>query len=483
MEEKTASLISGDSWTGADVLAATDGRLVCGEPSRLFSAVGIDSRKFEPSSLFIAIVGKTHDGHGFCGQVVEAGGRGLLVADRSVERLPIDAWRRRSVFCAAVADTTRALGDLASWHRNRQSVKVAAITGSCGKTTTRDMTASVLRRRYRTLSSKKNFNNEIGLPLTLLDLAPRHEWAVAELGMNHLGEIARLGEICRPDIGVITNVGAAHLEGLGTVDNVAAAKAELLPAIGKGGTAVLNADDPRVRSMARQAKGRVLFFGESGDADIRSRNVRPSGLGTAFELVFPEGDLPVFLRGPGLFMVSNALAAAAVGYVAGLSPEEIRVGIETFEPVPGRMNLLETMSGFFVIDDTYNANPVSMTAAISTLASVKGEGRGMVVLGDMFELGTRSEEFHHALGVVAAQSGAGRVYATGTFAEEVAAGALEAYMNPEDVVAGSQADILADLKKHIAPGDWVLVKGSRAAEMEKIVRGLVAWAGGKKKKA
>ena len=483
MEEKTASPKSNDSWTGADVIAATDGRLVCGEPSRQFSAVGIDSRMFEPSACYVAIVGKTHDGHEFCRQVVDAGGRGLLVAEESVERFPIDTWRRRAVFCAAVADTTRALGDLASWHRDRQSVQVVAITGSCGKTTTRDMTTSVLRQRYRTLSSKKNFNNEIGLPLTLLDLDPQHEWAVAELGMNHLGEIARLGDICSPDIGVITNVGAAHLEGLGTVDNVAAAKAELLAGIRKGGTAVLNADDHRVRAMAPHAAGRVLFFGGSDEADIRSRNVSPSGLGTAFELVLPGGEIPVFLRGPGLFMVSNALAAAAVGHAAGFSLEEIKAGLEAFEPVPGRMNLVETMSGFHIIDDTYNANPVSMTAAISTLASVKGEGRGMVVLGDMFELGPRSKEFHHALGVVAAQSGAVRVYATGTFAGEVVAGALDAQMDPEDVIASSQADILVDLKKRIAPGDWVLVKGSRAAEMEKIVSGLVAWAGGEKRKA
>ena len=475
--EETDSRKCGDFWDGADILAATDGRLVCGDPSRRFSAVGIDSRMFEPSAFFVAIVGKTHDGHDFCRQVVDAGGRGLLVEDRSPDRLPIDAWRRRSVFCVAVADTTRALGDLAAWHRDRRSAQVAAVTGSCGKTTTREMTASILRQRYRTLSPKKNFNNEIGLPLTLLELETRHEWAVAELGMNHLGEIARLGEICRPDIGVITNVGAAHLEGLGTVDNVAVAKAELLAGIRKGGTAVLNADDSRVRSMAPQATGRVLLFGESDDADIRSRNVEPLGFGTAFELVLPEGDIPVVLRGPGLFMVSNALAAAAVGHVAGLSPEEIKAGLEGFDAAPGRMNMVETMAGFHVIDDTYNANPVSMTAAISALASVKGEGRGLVVLGDMFELGARSKEFHHALGVVAAQSGAVRVYATGTFAGEVAAGALDAYMKPEDVMAGSRADILADLKKRIAPGDWVLVKGSRASEMEKIVSGLLAWAG------
>jgi len=470
-------------WTGADVLAATGGRLVCGELSCRFTGIGIDSRSVDPGDLFAAIVGKTHDGHEFCAQVVDQGGRGVLVNADAAESLPVDEWRHRSVFCVAVSDTTRALGDLAAWHRNRLPARVAAITGSCGKTTTREMTASVLRQRYRTLSSQKNFNNEIGLPLTLLSLEAEHEWVVAELGMNRPGEIARLGEISRPDIGVITNVGAAHLEGLGTVDNVADAKGELLPAIDPGGIALLNADDARVRGLADRSAGRVLLFGMSDEADIRGRRAVAAGTGTAFELVLPEGRVPVSLRVPGLFMVSNALAAAAVGHVAGLSPDEIKAGLEAFEAAGGRMNLVETVSGVHVLDDTYNANPVSMAGAISTLSAVKGEGRALAVLGDMHELGDRSEEFHHALGVVAAQAGIVRLYATGKYADAVAAGAAEAYMKTEDVMVGSREDILADLKKRTGPGDWVLVKGSRAAEMERIVSGLVSWAGGEKKKA
>lgn len=479
MEEKTFQKGSG-MWTGADVLAATGGRLVCGELSCRFSGIGIDSRNLHAGGLFVAIVGKTHDGHGFCPQVVNEGAVGVLVNADAVESLPLDHWNRRSVFCAAVPDTTRALGDLAAWHRNRMPARVVAVTGSCGKTTTREMTASVLRQRHRTLSSQKNFNNEIGLPLTLLALEAGHEWVVAELGMNHPGEIARLGEISRPDIGVITNVGAAHLEGLGTVDNVAAAKGELLPAIDEKGVAVLNADDARVRGLAERAAGRVIFYGQSTDADIQGCGIRLAGVGTAFELVLPAGRVSVSLRVPGFFMVSNALAAAAAGHVAGLSPDEIRAGLEAFEPASGRMNLVETASGVHILDDSYNANPVSMTEAISTLAEVKGEGRGIAVLGEMHELGERSEEFHHALGVVAAQAGIVRLYATGRYADTVATGALEAYMKTEDVMTGSREEILADLQKRIVPGDWVLVKGSRAAGMEKIVSGLVAWAGGRK---
>jgi UDP-N-acetylmuramoyl-tripeptide--D-alanyl-D-alanine ligase len=480
--ETAASHNSIDTWSGADIVTATGGRVVCGEPSSRFSGVGIDSRLLGDDALYVAIVGKIHDGHGFCREVVDAGGTGVLVNENTLGGLPMAEWRERSILCVAVPDTTRALGDMAAFHRRRQPARIVAITGSCGKTSTRNMTAQVLGRQFRTLASRKNFNNEIGLPLTLLAMESSHQWGVAELGMNNPGEIDRLGEICRPDIGVITNVGAAHLEGLGTVENVAAAKAELLPAVKPDGTTILNADDFRVRAMAEEAVGTVLFFGESDDAAVRAENISPSGSGTAFDLILPTGRIPVFLRVPGRFMVANALAAAAVGHVAGLSPEEIRAGLEAFEAVAGRMRIVETVSGVHIIDDTYNANPVSMDAAISTLAAVKGEERGIVVLGDMFELGERAPEFHRALGVVAAQSGASAVCATGGFAEEVAGGALEAYMEAENVVTGSRGDILEDLKQRLRPGDWVLMKGSRAAEMEKLVAELAAWAGGEKKK-
>lgn len=470
-----------DTWSGEDILAATGGRMVCGDPAGRFFGVGIDSRTIGAKDLYMAIVGSTHDGHGFCGQVVAAGGRGLVVNEAGVEGLPVDAWRGASVFCVAVSDTTRALGDMAAYHRRRQPARVVAITGSCGKTTTRNMTARVLERRFETLASRKNFNNEIGLPLTLLSLESSHQWCVAEMGMNHPGEITRLAEIAGPDMGVVTNVGAAHLEGVGSIDNVAAAKGELIPAIKTGGTTILNADDARVRDLARLWGGEVLFFGASDDAGVRAEGVTPSGTGTTFQLILPSGRIEVTLRVPGTFMVSNALAAAAVGHGAGLSPEEIRDGLEAFEAVAGRMRIVETDSGIYIMDDTYNANPVSMDAAISTLATVRGEARGFVVVGEMFELGERAFEFHHALGVVAAQSGAAAVFAAGTHKEAVAAGAREIYTEAENVVVGSRGDILGELQKRLRPGDWVLVKGSRAAEMEKLVAGLTAWAGGEKR--
>ena len=480
--EKTTHKTGSIPWTGADILAATGGRHVCGDLLSRFSTIGIDSRSLSDAAFFVAIVGKTHDGHGFCRSVVDSGVQGVLINLNAAAGLPVDQWRKQSVLCIAVADTTRALGDMAAYHRTRNPAMVAAVTGSCGKTTTREMAASVLGLRYHTLSSRKNFNNEIGLPLTLLELEAGHDWVVAELGMNRTGEIARLGEICRPDIGVITNIGPAHLEGLGSVENVMAAKGELLPFIKSEGTAVLNADDLRGRLLAEMTPGRSLLFGEAEDAEVRGRRVRSSGVGTVFELVLPTGEIPVSLSVPGRFMVSNALAAAAVGYLADLAPDRIKAGLESFRSVSGRMSLVETVSGIHILDDTYNANPASMAVAIETLTAVRGNSRGIVVLGDMFELGRCAEEFHRALGEMAVGSGADRVYATGTFAEAVAAGAGEKRTGTQSVVSGSREEILVDLKNRLAPGDWVLVKGSRAAGMERIVSDLVAWAGGSKEK-
>ena len=444
------------SWTGADILSATGGRHLCGDLSNRFSAVGIDSRSLPHAAFFVAIVGKTHDGHAFCRSVVDSGVQGVLINLNAAANLPVGQWQKRSVLCIAVDDTTRALGDLAAFHRTRNPAMVAAVTGSCGKTTTREMTAMVLGQRFHTLSSRKNFNNEIGLPLTLLALEAGHDWVVVELGMNRAGEIARLGEICRPDIGVITNIGPAHLDGLGSIENVMAAKGELLPFIKPEGAAVLNADDPRGRLLAEKAPGRCLMFGETEDADILGRRVHSSGVGTDFEVVFPTGEVSVSLSVPGRFMVSNALAAAAVGHLAGLAPDRIKAGLERFRPVSGRMSLVETVSGIHILDDTYNANPASMAAAIETLTALRGNGRGVVVSGDMFELGSRAEKFHNELGERAAASGADRIYVTGMFAEAVAAGARQKRTGTQRIVSGSREEIVADLKNRLSPatGCW-----------------------------
>jgi UDP-N-acetylmuramoyl-tripeptide--D-alanyl-D-alanine ligase len=352
---------------------------------------------------------------------------------------------------------------------------VVAITGSNGKTTTREMTTCVLAQQFHVLSPYGNYNNEIGLPLTLLHLNDSHEWAVLELGMNHPGEIAYLTKICAPDIGIITNIGPAHLEGLDSIDAVTLAKGELLEHMAQDATAVLNADDPRLMRIAGNATQRVILYGTSHRADLRLLSLATSGLETSFMMALRGERLSVNLNIPGDFMVPNALAAAAVGDLAGLSPERIKRGLEAFRPVSGRMNILDTAKGIHIIDDTYNANPASMEAAIRTLNRLRGSGRAILVLGDMLELGRHADSMHQKIGALAAEIQATKLYATGDFSESISEGAIRSSMDIEDIFVGEKEDIFEDLKQKLVPGDWVLVKGSRSMGMEKIVRQLRDW--------
>ena len=464
-------------WTINEILEATGGELLCGDETQRFEKVCIDSRSIDPNDLFVAIVGEVHDGHAFISDVVEQGARGLMVNSQKARDLPVSAWQTQNIAWVAVSDTTRALGDLAAFHRARTDAAIIAITGSNGKTTTRQMTAAVVARKFNTLSTIGNYNNQIGVPLTLLRLAPEHRWAVVELGTNSPGEIARLAQICAPDIGVITNVGPAHLEGLSSLDGVMREKGQLLDHLKPEGKAVLNADDRRVSKIAARTKKDVLFFGLSDKATIRATAVNEKSSGISFNLNLPRESLTVNLKVAGHFMVVNALAAAAVGQMLGLPAAEIKAGLETFEPAWGRMNILQTASGIHVIDDTYNANPDSMKAAITTLTSLRANNRSVFVAGDMLELGAQTESLHRQVGVWAATANISKLLVTGEYAEAVAGGAKEAGMQNENIFTGSQENILAALKDTLKPGDWVLVKGSRGAHMDTIVEGLKAWAG------
>jgi len=297
-----------------------------------------------------------------------------------------------------------------------------------------------------------------------------------ELGMNRPGEIERLAEICLPDVGLITNIGPAHLEGLGSMEAVMAAKGELLGKIKAGGMAILNADDPRLLKLADITPINVLFFGMSKDAAIRAESVEEKGEGLSFGLVLPDETISVHLKTPAMFMISNALAAAAAGYLLGLTAVEIKNGIEAFKPVQGRMNIHKTGKGIHIIDDTYNANPGSMQAAIITLTSLKGKNKGFLIAGDMLELGEYSAPMHREIGVIAARANIAGLYVTGKFAEDVAAGALAEDMNPDDIFKGTREEIIEAVTDRLEAGDWVLVKGSRGMAMEKVVQGLLEWA-------
>ena len=466
-----------DPWTGQDLLDATGGQRVCGNPGLGFSGIGIDSRTLSAQQVFVAIQGEIHDGHRFAPQVVAAGGRGLIVARDRLDALPTDAWCRTGVFCLAVDDTTAALGRLARFHRDRHPARVVAITGSNGKTTTRALTAAVLARRYPVVSTRGNFNNAVGLPLSLFELTPAHRWAVFEIGMNRPGEIDRLAWICRPDLGVITNIGPAHLEGLGSLEAVRDAKGELLDRLGPGGLAVLNADDPRVMQLATRASTAKppLLFGTSAKAPVRAEKVTTETGCLRFDLVLAEQRTSVRLPMAAPFMVTNALAAAAVGWHAGLKIEEIGAALESFQPVPGRLVRLEAGRGVALIDDTYNANPASVAAALGALTAQRlKQGRAALVLGDMRELGPAAGAFHRQVGEQVAAAGIDRLWITGEMAAEVAAGARKAGMAPDRIRVAGKNEIVTDLDEWLAPGDLVLVKGSRAMAMETVVAALKA---------
>ncbi|MGD9056444.1 MAG: UDP-N-acetylmuramoyl-tripeptide--D-alanyl-D-alanine ligase [Desulfobacterales bacterium] len=464
------------AWTLADILKATGGELLSGDPMQGFENIGIDSRDIRAQDVFVAIAGDVHDGHTFVKDVVEQGVSGLIVSREKSADLPIAAWQTRQIACVAVADTTRALGDLAAFHRSRTDVPLTAITGSNGKTTTRQMTAQVVAQKYNTLATIGNYNNQIGVPLTLLRLSGEYEQAVVEVGTNSPGEIARLAQICAPNIGVVTNVGPAHLEGLGSLDGVMREKEQLIEYLKAGGKAVLNADDRRVHQMASRTERQVLLFGLSKNAGIRATAVNERTGGTSFTLHLPDEQLAVTLSVPGQFMVLNALAAAAVGHLLELSAKEIKAGLESFEPVWGRMDIFQTANGIHIIDDTYNANPESMKAAITTLRTLRRNNRSLFVAGDMLELGDQSEALHKQVGAWAAAANIEKLLVTGEFASAVAAGAMNAKMKPADIFIGTQDEIIDTLKQSLKSGDWVLIKGSRGARMETVVKEIKDWA-------
>jgi UDP-N-acetylmuramoyl-tripeptide--D-alanyl-D-alanine ligase len=462
-------------WTVDDILEATGGELVAGDRDRRFDSISIDSRTIMAREAFVAIQGDVHDGHRFIGDVLNRGIGGIIVARKRIDDFQALMRTHSDAVCVTVEDTTRALGELGAFHRRRSPAAVVAITGSNGKTSTRRMTAAVASRRFTVLEPAKNLNNQIGVPLTLFRLEPRHQWAILELGTNRPGEIARLSEICTPDIGVITNIGPAHLEGLGSLEGVLQEKGALLAGLAPGGRAVLNADDPRLRPFAGASGAEALRFGLSADAAVRADRIRETDQGILFELALPGRRAQVQLHAFGRFMVHNALAAAAVGYALGLDITDIGQGLEAFTPVPGRMRVIALAGGIHLIDDTYNANPASMEGAIAALNHLRRGARSLLVLGDMRELGRNADAWHRQVGQLAARSGAAKLLICGDHAADVAAGARQGGMAAADIVIGPRAAVQTALLLELKAGDWVLVKGSRAMGLEAVVRAVQDW--------
>ncbi len=439
----------------------TGGEFIGRKTNCPLSGISTDSRNLEPGSLFIPLCGERFNGHDYIGQAVK-GGAVACLSEEVVAGLTVPVVR--------VNDTLKALGDIAATYRLQLKGPLVAITGSAGKTTTKEMLATILEQVAPGLKTAGNFNNLIGLPLTLLQLKEEHQWAVIEMGTSALGEIERLTEIAQPTIGVITNVGAAHLETLHGLDGVSRAKGELFAGL-QGGTAIINLDDPRVAQLPVANGVKKLTYGLSEQAQVRGANAVETSSGLEFDVQANDGVVRVKMKIRGAHNVSNALAAAAAALEMNIPLEKIASGLESFSAVGGRSDVMTLADGGLLIDDSYNSNPLSATAALETLRTLPGSGRRIAVLGDMLELGENSQALHEELGALAAQV-ADIVIAVGEFSADICGGGgmeTDRCVAVENAAAAGEA-----LLKHYRPGDRVLVKGSRGVHLEQVVETLKA---------
>jgi UDP-N-acetylmuramoyl-tripeptide--D-alanyl-D-alanine ligase len=453
-----------------DAVRWTQGTLVGGDETAALSGVSIDSRTIERGELFHAIAGPSHDGHDFIENALDRGAAALIV-ERG-RALPDTL----AVPVIAVEDTTRALGALAAGHRSEFHGPVVAITGSNGKTTTKEMCAAILAVSAPCHRTPGNLNNQYGLPLTLLGRSEADRALVVELGMNHSGEITQLVEIAKPTVGVITNVGTAHIEFLGSREEIAREKGDLVALLPADGTAVLNADDPLVLAQRNRTSARVISFGTAIDADVRGGDIEwIDGQGYRLELETPEGSGTVEVQGLGPTTFINALAAAAAALAAGASVADITKGLANYQGIKGRLERRELSGGIALVDDTYNANPQSMEAALRLLAELKGAHRAVAIVGDMGELGNTAEAAHREVGRLSASLGIDFLIALGARAQTIATGALDSGLDPAHVfVARDHTGASERACEILQERDTVLVKGSRSMRMERVVEAIAS---------
>lgn len=441
--------------------------------------ISLDSRSIRAGDLFIAIKGERYDGHDFVAAALARGAVGAIVHDR----FPVDPQvmkatpKKAAPFVLGARDPLFAYQQLATHHRSRFDIPVVAVTGSNGKTTTKEMVASVMAHRWKILKTEGNLNNRIGVPQTLFRLQARHQGAVIEMGVDNLGQTTRLCEIARPTIGVITNIGPDHLEFFGSMEHSAQAKAELLDQLPLNGTAVLNADDGYFDYLASRARCRVVSFGFSPKADVRALDVKPDGRdGTIFRLLLPGKvrHTIVHIHVQGAHNVANALAAAAVGAVLGLPGAVIAQGLARFRPAAMRSQVL-VCQGIKIINDCYNANPASMTAAVQLLADTEGAGKRIAVLGDMLELGPGGVQLHEEVGAAVARLHIDDLIACGPLGRHLAEGARRGGMDRAHITEVPDAAAAAAAVRGLArQGDIVLVKASRGMKLEQVVQALAS---------
>ncbi len=445
-----------------EIVNAVNGVLISGNPEAEFSNITTDSRKVTKGDFFIPLVGEKFDGHDYVITSLEQGAEGCLVHKDT------SAYEGKVVI--KVEDTLCALRKLSAYYREKFSIPFVGITGSVGKTSTKDMVSSVLKKKFNVLKTQGNFNNEIGVPLTVFNLESSHEAAVVEMGMSGFGEISRLTSIVKPDIAIITNIGLSHIEKLGSRQNILKAKMEIFEGLKSSGLVILNGDDNLLYGLKDLLKYRTVFYGMEDGLDYQAYNISSQGMhGTSFEIDIENSSYKVHVPVPGIHNIHNALAAIAAGIELNIPVRDIIEGIGEFSPGKMRLNITEH-SGIKIINDAYNASPQSMEAAINVLMDVADKNRTIAVLGDMLELGDISVKAHRGVGMFAVSKGVSYIVAVGEHSINTAEGALAAGASADRVFHfKNNSDAGKFLLEFVKTGDALVVKGSRGMKMEEIV--------------
>ena len=444
----------------SEIAGLAGAKLEQGDKTASVERISTDSRTIKKGELFVALRGENFDGHKFVEEVAKSGAAGAIVDLKWKGKVP------NSFATIRTDDTLLAYQNLAANYRKSLPIKVLAITGSNGKTSTKDFAASVLGRKFRVTKTQGNFNNQVGLPRTILEANSGHEVGVWELGMNHPGEIAALAKIAAPDAAIITNIGVAHIEFMGSREAIAKEKGALAEAVDPGGTVILNADDSFSKKIAERTRADVIFAG-TNDGTIRAIDIQQSADGSEFTIIEGAHRCRAQLPVPGIHMVQNALLAVAAGRAFGLSLEDAAAGLAGTPLTKARLQIKE-INGVQFLDDSYNANPDSMRAALQTLVELEADGKRIAVLGEMRELGNETQRGHNEVGEAAASFGIDHLIGIGEMGAVIARAAQKAGLASSDAV-GSTAEAAERLIEIVDPGDLVLIKGSRLARTEEVI--------------
>ena len=454
-----------------ECLRAIGGKNSSGVGDEFFRGVSIDSRTLKKGELFVCIQGDRFDGHNFIKEAQDKQAAAIVLSEES----EMGRVRGKTPVVIRVKNTLKALQELALFYRKKMPVKVIGITGTNGKSTTKEMTAAITEKKFKTIKTKGNLNNHIGLPLNIFDLSKTDEIAVMEMGMSAAGEIKRLAEIAKPEIGVVTNISEGHLVHLKTLKKVQAAKGELFDSLSEKETAIVNADDPLVLELAKSVRAKVITYGIYKGADIKAENICPMDReGFKLSVNFSGKNIPMCIPFLGECNIYNALAAIATSWSLGIAPDDIKQGLMAAKLLANRFEVSEHR-GVTIINDSYNANPRSMKEALKILAKYKCKGRRFFIVGEMLELGDLSKPAHKALGVDVAKYSIDYLVTVGDLSSHVAKSAVASGMNKKNTaIASGHECAVAFIKKHSRSGDCLLVKGSRGSKMEEVVRRFVA---------